>query len=384
MNTHDLVGPVADDIVKMADQTEAERRLPPALMERLMAAGLFSIYTPRQFGGLELPLPEALRVVEEVSRLDGSTGWTVALGVANDLFTCVLPEASAARVLRNGSALIAGAPGFGVRAEAVDGGYCLTGQWPFCSGAPNATWMNVAAPIFDGDVPRMGPGGPELIAAFLPPSDVEIVDTWHVTGLRGTGSHDLRVDHVFVPAAMAGPMAIPEGPRPVRPSVLARIPFFTAVGIAQSPPVCLGIARHAIEEFRTLALAKERPFAPKLSEQVQAQEALARAEAKLRAARCYWYAGVECLWAMVSHGGQVSLEDRVNVRLASLAAVEGGLAVVDSLYRLAGATAIFQPSPLERCWRDLHTAAQHLQVQHGRWETAGRILFGLDPASPLV
>src|SRR5207248_8064278 len=121
-NTYDLVGPVAEDILRMADQAEADRCLPRPLIDRLMAAGLFSIYTPRVFGGLELPLPEALRVVEEVSRLDGSTGWTVALGIANDLFTCALPDESAARVLRNGSALIAGAPGFMVRAEPGAGG----------------------------------------------------------------------------------------------------------------------------------------------------------------------------------------------------------------------------------------------------------------------
>lgn len=384
MKTQDLVGPVAEDIVRMADQAEADRCLPRPLMDRLMGAGLFSIYTPRVFGGLELPLPEALRVVEEVSRLDGSTGWTVALGFANDLFTSVLSDDCAAHVLRNGSALIAGAPGFMVRAEPVEGGYCLTGQWSFCSGAPNATWMNVAAPIFDGDTPRMGAAGPEMIMAFLPPGDVEIVDTWHVTGLRGTGSHDLRVQRAFVPAPMTGPFAMPAGPRPVRDSTLARIPFMTALGIAQSPAVCLGIARHAIDEFRELALHKERPFAPKLSEQVQAQVGVARAEALLRSARCYWYDNVERLWTTVTSGDQVSLDDRVSVRLASLTAVENSLAVVDSLYRLAGSTAIFQSSLLERCWRDVHTAAQHLQVQDGRWETAGRVLFGLDPATPFV
>ena len=246
MNTQDLVAPVADDILRMADQTEQDRCLPEPLMDRLTQAGLFSIYTPHKFGGLELPLPEALRVVEEVSRLDGSTGWTVSLGFANDLLTCGMPDEGAAQVLRNGSALIAGAPGFGVRAEAVDGGYCLTGQWPFCSGAHNATWMNVLAPIFDGDTPRMGAAGPEMILAFMPPSDVEIVDTWHVTGLRGTGSHDLRVHQVFVPALLTGSAALPTGPRPVRESKLARIPFMTAIGIAQSPAICLGIARHAV------------------------------------------------------------------------------------------------------------------------------------------
>jgi alkylation response protein AidB-like acyl-CoA dehydrogenase len=384
MNTHDLVGPVVEDILRMADQTEADRCLPQTLMDRLMDAGLFSIYTPRAFGGLELPLPEALHVVEEVSRLDGSTGWIVALGFANDILTSVLPDEGAARVLRNGSALIAGAPGFTVRAEPVAGGYCLTGQWPFCSGAPNATWMNVAAPIFDGDTPRMGAFGPEMILAFFPPIDVEIVDTWQVTGLRGTGSHDLRVHQTFVPAAFTGSFVMPAGPRPVRDSKLARIPFMTAVAIAQSPAVCLGIARHAIDEFRALALQKERPFAPKLSEQVQAQVGLARAEALLRSARCYWYDNVERLWTRVTSGGEVAVDDRVSVRLASLTAAEHSLAVVDSLYRLAGSSAIFQSSPLERCWRDVHTAAQHAQVQDGRWETAGRVLFGLDPATPFV
>jgi alkylation response protein AidB-like acyl-CoA dehydrogenase len=117
---------------------------------------------------------------------------------------------------------------------------------------------------------------------------------------------------------------------------------------------------------------------------VQAQVGLARAEALLRSARSYWYENVERLWATVTGGDEVSLEDRTGVRLASLTVAENSLAVVDSLYRLAGTTAIFQSSLLERCWRDLHTAAQHMQVQDGRWETAGRVLFGLEPATPFV
>jgi alkylation response protein AidB-like acyl-CoA dehydrogenase len=86
----------------------------------------------------------------------------------------------------------------------------------------------------------------------------------------------------------------------------------------------------------------------------------------------------------VTRGGEVSLDDRVSARLASLTVAENSLGVVDSLYRLAGSAAIFQSSPLERCRRDVHTAAQHLQVQDGRWETAGRVLFGLEPATPFV
>src|SRR5438309_5467798 len=156
----ELVAPVADRIRRTAPEAEATRRLPDDFVRLLKDAGLFSIYTPRQFGGLELPLPEALQVVEEVSRHDGSTGWTVALGVANSLFTSVLSDPAAARVLGTGSVLIAGAPAFGVQARRVEGGYRLTGRWGFNSGAPNATWIGAPAPVFDRDTAPMGENGP--------------------------------------------------------------------------------------------------------------------------------------------------------------------------------------------------------------------------------
>jgi alkylation response protein AidB-like acyl-CoA dehydrogenase len=369
----------------MAAQAEAERRLPDELFDCLLEARLFSVYTPRQFGGLELPLPEALRVVEEVSRHDGSTGWTVALGVTNGFLTAALPDASARRVLGDGSVLIAGAPAFGVRALRVERGYRLTGRWAYNSGAPNAHWICAPAPIFDGDVQRMGDGGPEMVLAFLSPADVQVIDTWYVTGLRGSGTQDLYVEDVFVPDEMTGGFSMPAGPHVVRTSALTNIPFFSLYGLAQSPPVCLGIARRIIEDFRQLALTKEDAFGgPRLGERVQAQVGLARAEALLRSARTYWYESVQRIWEAASLGDQPSLDDRVGMRLASLVAVENSVGVADMLYRLLGTTAIFQSSPVERCWRDVHTAAQHMQVQDGRWETAGRVLIGLEPGSPVL
>ncbi len=385
MTAEDFVAPVADEIRAMAAQAEAERRLPDDLLTRLMDAGLFSIYTPKEFGGLALPLPEALQIVEEVSRHDGSTGWTVALGIANGVFTSMLPEASAARILGNGSVLIAGAPAFGVRSAPVDGGYRLTGRWPYNSGAPNATWIGAPAPIFHGEAPCLGENGqPEMVFAFIPQADVQIVDTWYVTGLRATGTQDLYVEDVFVPSEMTGGFSMPAGPRPLRESALTNIPFFSLFGIAQSPPTCLGLARRAIEEFRQIAATKESPFGPRLAEQVQAHAGLARAEALVRSARTYWYENVQAVWDAATVGRELTLDDRAALRLASLTAVENSVAATDLLYRLAGSSAIFQSSPLERCWRDAHTAAQHVQVQDGRWETAGRVLFGLDPGSPFL
>jgi alkylation response protein AidB-like acyl-CoA dehydrogenase len=380
-----LVDPVAEAIRAMAGQAEAERRLPNELMTRLMKAGLFSIYSPEEFGGLDLPLPEALRVVEEVSRHDGSTGWTVALGFGNALFTSVLPETSVARVLDGGSVLISSAPAFGVRAERVQGGYRLTGRWGFNSGAPNATWISATAPIFEGDAPRLGADGqPQLMQFFARPADVQIIDTWHVTGLRATGTQDLYVEDLFVPAEMTGGFSLPGGPQPVRECALANIPFFSLLGIVQAPPVCLGVARRAIEEFQRLAMTKESAFGPRLVDQVQAHAGLARAEALVRSARTYWYENVEAVWDTAVHRNTPSLEERTAVRLASLTVAENCLAAADLVHRLAGTSAVFQSSPLERCWRDVHTAAQHFQVQEGRWETAGRALLGLDPGSPVL
>jgi alkylation response protein AidB-like acyl-CoA dehydrogenase len=379
---------VADQIRRTAAEAEAMRRLPDEFMRRLKDTGLFSIYTPQAFGGLELPLPQALRVVEEVARHDGSTAWLVALGLANAVFTAMLPQASATRVLGDGAALIPAAPAFGVRAVPVEGGYRLTGRWGYNSGAPNADWIAAPVTIFDGDQPRMGDGGAEAVFAFLPPSAVEIIDTWYVTGLRATGTQDLRVDNVFVAEDMVGHATMgPGGPvlRTRRDTVIARIPFFTLAGLAQVPPVVLGLARRAIEEFRHLAQSKQSAFGgPRLAEQVQAQVALARAEALLRAARTYWYHEVETLWDAAVHQCPLSLADRAAQRIASLLTTDHCLAVVDLLFQQAGSSAIFQSSPLERCFRDVHTAAQHFQVQAGRWETTGRILMGLEPGSPLL
>jgi alkylation response protein AidB-like acyl-CoA dehydrogenase len=385
MNAREFVKPVAEGILSTASQVEAERRLPDALMARLKEAGMFSIYTPARFGGMELPFPSALEVVEEVARLDGSTGWTVALGIANGYLTSNLTDETAALVLAGGSALISGAPAPMARAQRVPGGYRLTGQWSYNSGCTNADWNTVAAPVFDGDQPCLTPAGPEMVELFLHPGAAELIDNWHVSGLRGTGSYDLRADDVFVPAEFAGGFSMPAGPRALRESAISRIPFMTALVIAQSPPVALGIARSAIDEFKALARAKMDPMGgPALCEQVQAHGGLARAEALLAAARAYFFSEVGQIWVSAVEARQISLEQRTRTRLACLTAVENATAAVDLVYRLAGSSALFLSSPLERCWRDVHAAAQHFQVQEGRWETAGRVLFGLEPNSPII
>jgi alkylation response protein AidB-like acyl-CoA dehydrogenase len=203
-------------------------------------------------------------------------------------------------------------------------------------------------------------------------------------GPAGERDQDLYVEDVFVPEEMTGGFSMPDGPRAVRDTAISGLPFLSLFGIVQSPPVCLGLARRAIDEFTQIAVSKQDLFGTRLSEKVQAQVRLARAEALVRSARTYWYSEVEAAWSAAVDGCSLSLEDRGAARIASLTAVEHGVAAADLLYRLAGSSAIFQSSPLERCWRDIHTAAQHMHAQDGRWETAGRVLMGLDPGSPLL
>lgn len=157
------------------------------------------------------------------------------------------------------------------------------------------------------------------------------------------------------------------------------------LGRAPEPGIALlWLADGTIEEFKRLALTKESAFGPRLIEQPQAHAGLARSEALVRSARTYWYENVATVWNTAACGKTPSQQELTEMRLATLMVVENCLAAADLVYRLAGTSAVFQSSPLERCWRDVHTAAQHFQVQVGRWETAGRALLGLDPDSPVL
>ena len=238
-------------------------------------------------------------------------------------------------------------------------------------------WFNTLAPVFDGDKPRLGPDGtPEFIMAFMTPDQVGIVDTWHVTGLRASASHDLRVENTFVPTELAGAFSMRDL-QPVRACRLARIPFMNLLAIVQAPPVCLGIARHAVDAFVDIAKSKERGGS-RLTEQATVQAAIAQAEAKIRAGRAYFYAVAERIWEKADGHEIFSEEDMADMRMACLTATENALAVVDAMYRLGGATSIFQSCPLERLWRDVHTASQHIQVQDSQWVGIGKSLLGID------
>jgi alkylation response protein AidB-like acyl-CoA dehydrogenase len=211
----------------------------------------------------------------------------------------------------------------------------------------------------------------------LPKEDLEVLDTWHTLGLRGTGSHDAVADEVFVPDGRV--LSIFDGPVVDRP--LYRFPVFGFFALSIGA-AALGNARGAIDEFVALAAGKVGLGSSRtLAERAATQAAVAAADASLRAARALYYEAIEAAWQAAQGGDEVPVALRNGLRLAATHAVRTAAEVVRSMYDLAGGPAIYDDSPLQRRFRDAHTATAHFQVNEASRELPGRILLGL-PADP--
>ena len=370
---HDL-GPT---IFALRGDIERERQLPRSLVETLRSRGFFSLWLAKDFGGPELSLPDFVRVVEAVARYDGSVGWCVSVAATYSLFSGFLPEAVARRIFVEDRSAVAGNLVPLGRAEVVEGGYRVSGRWPYGSGITHSEWVLGNCVVHDGDAPRQGTDGTfETTVAFFPAREAEVIDTWDVGGLRGTGSHDYQVADVFVQDSH-----VSTGRTPLHPSSLYAMPFFTA-----APPtiaaVLLGIARAALDALIELSRSKTPLLGSKLlREKPVVQAAIGRSEAMLCAARSFVFEACEDAWKAVIGGAELTLEQRTRVRLSCAHATDVAKSVVQICYEIGGGTAVYESSPLQRCFRDAHTAAQHVQVQSGNFETVGRVLLGLEPGT---
>jgi alkylation response protein AidB-like acyl-CoA dehydrogenase len=349
------------------DRAERARRLDPDVVAAMVEAGLFRMLVPRALGGLEVDPPTLLRVVEEVSSQDGSAGWCLAACALNGQFAAVLPEASAAAIWSDPGAVVEITVGPTGRAVAVRDGYRLTGRWRFASGCEFSTWHGGLAAVYDGDAPRLdGAGDPETRWMFLPMADCRIVDAWDVAGLRATGSHEVEVEDVFVPEARTCGFRDP----PRLPERLFRVCQENVAPALAAVP--LGIARAALDDLIDLAQVKTPSgAAPLLRDRAAVQIEVGRAEARLRAARALLFASVEAVWRTTLADQPLDERARTELRLASVHAAAEAAAVVDAAWRLAGASAIFAASPIERRFRDLHTATQNGLLSAEFYQGAG-------------
>ena len=368
-------------ITGLRAEIDRERQIPARLFEQLRDLGFFALLLPRQLGGLELSLTDYITVVEAVSRLNGSVGWCVTIGGgAPPWLAACLPAAVAQRIFVEDRALVAGNLAPIGQAVPVPGGYRVTGRWSYASGIMHSAWTVSGCVVMDGDAPRRRPdGAPETRILFIPTSAVEILDTWHVGGLRGTGSHDYQVADRFVPDFHA----ITLGQAPRLPGPLYALPPHTVLGttIASVP---LGIARAALDAVREMSAGKTpRIGAALLRDRPVVQMAVGRAEAQLRAARAFLFEACGEASNAAAAGLPVTLEQRAAVRLAFAQVGEATKHVVQIAYDIGGGSSVYETCPLQHAFRDVHATSQHAQIQGAGFETAGRALLGLEPGTPI-
>jgi indole-3-acetate monooxygenase len=365
-NTANDIETVARKIAVAAREMSAEiddaRRLPEELVALLGESGLLRAGAPAEVRGLELPPGVALRCAEALARGNASAGWCVSIAITSSLLVAYLPASSRDALFGDGRGVAAGVWAPRGTARTVDGGVVVSGRWPFCSGITHADMMFAGCLVDDRRVPSVVALGKE---------DLEVLDTWHTLGLRGTGSHDTVADEAFVPADRV--LSLFDGPIVNRP--LYRFPVFGffALSIAAA---ALGNARGAIEDLVELASAKKGLGSTRtLAERPATQVAVATADSALNAAQALYYQAIDAAWLASQDGEGVSVEARNGLRLAATHATRTSADVVRDMYDLAGGTAIYDSSPLQRRFRDAYTATAHFQVNEASRELPGRILL---------
>lgn len=362
-------------ILAQRDEIEARRRLPEEMTHELARAGFFRIYLPEAYGGLDLTPMQAIEVFEELARADASVAWCVWNANTHWTAAQLSPEA-AQTVHADPEVVTANSTRNSGQAQIVAGGYRVTGRWSLVSGCELGTWMVLLCVVHEDGKPRLTPAGsPEIRFMLLPSTECEIIDTWTVGGLRGTGSHDVVVRDVFVPAAYGSGFTDPY----VLPEPRYRIPPFSRV-IPGLGAMGLGIARTAIETFSEIAGAKiPQRTTQMLCNNHGAQVRVSQAESLVRSARLFLFDSLGRLWSTVSATGEAPMEQRAHVRLAASHAVASAVQAVDLLYVGAGATSLYTSCPLERAFRDVHAITQHIGVHPRVMETTGGSCSGCHP-----
>jgi indole-3-acetate monooxygenase len=374
---------LAPSIRKRAAEIEAARKLPADLVMDIANARLFRVALPEAEGGLGADIVTTLQVIEEVARADGSTGWCLAMGI-NTLRQSAqfAPDVRRQIFFSDPVGISAGSANPRGRAVAVPGGYRVTGHWFFASGCMHSSALHGACKVFDGDAPRLRPNGDQevRIAYFYPKSIARIIDTWDVSGLRGTGSHDIEVADIFVPeertfsaldlrARVTGPMN--------------RMHGFDLAGCGFCC-VGLGVARAAIDEFVELAQVKiPRSSSELLRDRAIVQAKIGEAEAVLRSGRALLFDIVEDMWETVLAARPITERQRADLRLAMTHAAQSAGTATHMVCAAAGTTSIFTKSPLERYARDAEVVTRHNQLQFVNYEAVGRTVLGLESNSPL-
>ena len=364
------------EIAAAADEIERTQRIPEPLLQRLHDSRLFRMLLPRSAGGDETSPAIYVAAVEELARHDASIGWIAFVTNSSALIAAYLEPTVVSAVFADPRSSVAWGPPNASHAQAVDGGYRLSGRWDFASGCRQARWMGAHCHVLEADgTPRLNRFGRPTVRTLLFPADkATLLDTWRAIGLRGTASDSYSVDDLFVSEAFSTTREDPALRRERGPLYAFTMQGLYAAGVAA---VACGIARAMLDEFVALASRKAPRGLSRLADNAAVQADVARAEARLGSARAYLIETLTTIYADAGEVAPIEVADRARVRLACTNAIQGAADVADFAYKAAGVDAIFPGSPFERRFRDIHTLSQQIQARGAHFEAVGQILLGV-------
>ena len=366
------------EIAQRSGEFESARVIPCDLVERIAATGAFRMFVPRQFGGDELSLPAAMAVIEEASRADASTGWTIM--VAADFapaFARLSEQVLTDEVYAAGPDALARG-GLAPKGIAVptDGGYIVKGRWSLASGSYDCQWVLGNCLVMENGQPKFTEQGiPEMRFAIVPADQATFVDTWDAVCLRATCSSDLIIDDVFVPHKHIGEIFGPA----VIDSPLFRLPIRLGLGPTHVG-IVLGIAEGALDDLRTLAKTKRPALNPsmRLAEDPVFQFRLGQLDTRLAAVRALAERETKAMWDAAVAGEQISHLTQARQRAMVAHAHTECVDIVNEAFGMAGSNAMYCSSTLQRRWRDIRTVAQHVAANVEIYQLQGALLAGED------
>jgi alkylation response protein AidB-like acyl-CoA dehydrogenase len=372
----------APEVAARSQEIEDGRRVPGDITIKLQRLGLFRALLPRSLGGLELSAADIVPLIETLAAADSSVGWVTMIGVTSQIFCTRAPKAIFEQIyLKDPDALVVGVGVLAGQAEPIEGGYRISGRWPFASGCQNAQWIAAHCMICKDGQPVMSEQGPQTRFILLPADRFRIEDTWQASGLSGSGSHHVCLDKVEVPESdmfdlFQGPSSVPG------PLASAVMPFNTSFHAA----LAVGIATGAMADLVALAGTGRRQLfaATDLRESPVVQHDVGRLDAHLRAARALTQVQAEKQWRRALEG---TLDDKADFTegLQGSAWVHAACSdIVSGCYTLGGSSSIMNASPLQRRLRDIHAARQHVIAQERYYAAAGKNVLGFSPVNPFV
>jgi alkylation response protein AidB-like acyl-CoA dehydrogenase len=347
----------------------ANQQISDDVITLMKAAGVYRALVARRFGGDEISPSEFLRLIETISMADGSAGWVASFGFSA-IYLAALPLATLESLYAAGPDVVfAGGIFPPQKATPVDGGLEVSGRWSWGSGCCGAEMIGVGIKVETGS-----PNSGLPLTAVMPRGQVRIVKNWDVNGLKGTGSHDLVVDKVVVPEAWT----FVRGGESSLDTPLYRYPTM-ALAAQVLAVVGLGIGRAALDDITAIAGGRESiTGAPLLSDRAYVQIEIAKAEAAIRSARAFFYEATEEAFASLLAGDPLDLKARNLLRLSSSHAAKVGMEVAQAAYRVSGTTGIFSAHSIAHRFQDALIVPQHAFLSEGTWQSAGRVLLGLD------